>query len=148
MEGYQEAVRLAFGWMREGQPCRFGMLDEAMGLLKPGTTASPHYCNAGVSPLTVAANGDVYPCFMFINKEGFRLGHVGADHELAAFSRKPEHGIDLGCPGRQFMMNGEVSPFRPDELLKNAVVDTMLDCVSDVLDVLEAAGGGARDISP
>lgn len=138
---YQEAVRLTFAAKRAGVVVRFGMVEETLTLLRKDKLQSKHYCQAGVSTLTVGANGDVYPCFMFINKEGFHLGHVDGDHQLAAFARDPKHGVDFGCPGRQFMMNGKITPFRPDEILKNAVVDTVLDCLNELLDDLEVTYG-------
>jgi MoaA/NifB/PqqE/SkfB family radical SAM enzyme len=138
---YQEAVRLTFAAKRAGVVVRFGMVEETLTLLRKDKLESKHYCQAGVSTLTVGANGDVYPCFMFINKEGFHLGHVDGDHQLAAFARDPKHGVDFGCPGRQFMMNGKITPFRPDEILKNAVVDTVLDCLNELLDDLEVTYG-------
>lgn len=137
VRGYQEAVRLTFAAKRAGSNLKFGMVEEALTLLEPGKLDSRHYCQAGVSTLTVAANGDVYPCFMFINKPDFHLGNVEDGHTLASFARDPKHGVDFGCPGRQFMMNGEISPFPPDQVLKNAVVDAVLDCVSEALEVLE-----------
>lgn len=142
---YQEAVRLTFAARKAGAPVRFGMVEEALSLLRPGKLESRHYCQAGVSTLTIAANGDVYPCFMFINKQGFHLGHVDGDHHLASFARDPKHGVDFGCPGRQFMMNGDIEPFRPDEILKNAVVDTVLDCLGAVLGELEEKYGVRKD---
>jgi uncharacterized protein len=93
IEGYRQAVRLCFEDINAGRPQRFGMVDEALTILRPGKLESPHYCNAGVSTLTVAANGDIYPCFMFINKSDFQMGHVDKGHKLAAFARDPNHGI-------------------------------------------------------
>ena len=137
VRGYQDAVRLAFSAKDKGVNVRFGMVEEALTLLRPGKMESQHYCQAGESTLTVAANGDIYPCFMFINKQGFRLGSVAGEHQRAAFARDPKHGVDFGCPGRQFMMNGDISPFRPDQILKDAVVDTVLDCIHGYLDQVE-----------
>lgn len=34
------------------------------------------YCPAGISTLTVAADGGIYPCFMFINRPEARMGDV------------------------------------------------------------------------
>ncbi len=145
VQGYREAVQISFRAMLEGRKLRFGMLEEAVQLLKPGKTESKHYCNAGVTTLTIAANGDIYPCFMFINKQGFQMGHVNGDHALAAFARDPKHGVDFGCPGRQFMMSGEIAPFHPDEVLKQAVVDEVLTCLSEFLNEAEADLGINRN---
>lgn len=144
VEGYRQAVYDCFKDICAGRPHRFGMVDEALSLLRPGRGNSEHYCNAGVTTLTVAANGDVYPCFMFINKPGFKLGRVDDNHTLAAFARDPEKGIDKGCPGRQFMMNGEIAPFGPDDRLKQAVVDTVLECVDTMLTAEERRLGLTR----
>lgn len=38
--------------------------------------AVPYICNAGFGTLSVAADGSVYPCFMFIDTERFCLGNV------------------------------------------------------------------------
>lgn len=133
VDGFREAVRMAFRSMDDGGTLRFGMVHEALQLLQRGKTESPHYCNAGVSTLTVAADGEVYPCFMFINKQGFVMGHVDGTHELGAFARDPKHGRDFGCPGREFMMSGQIRPFQRDHKLKQAVVDEVLTCLSDRL---------------
>ncbi len=37
---------------------------------------NPGYCGAGLDELTVDINGDLYPCFMFINKPEFRIGTI------------------------------------------------------------------------
>lgn len=34
------------------------------------------YCGAGLDEITVDINGDIYPCFMFINKQSFLLGNI------------------------------------------------------------------------
>lgn len=141
VKDYQEAVRLTFAAKKAGAALRFGMVEEVLSLLQKGKLESKHYCNAGVSTLTIGANGDVYPCFMFINKDSFHLGHIETDHRLAAFARDPKSGTDFGCPGRHFMMNGAITPFTPDQILKNAVIDTVMDCVSEALDDLEAEHG-------
>lgn len=141
VEGFREAVRMTFRAVDEGRTLRFGMVQEAMQLLQRGKAESPHYCNAGVNTLTVAATGEVYPCFMFINKEGFRMGHVGRSHELGAFARDPKHGLDFGCPGREFMVSGEVRPFQLDDTLKRAVVDEVLECLDERLTKVERSLG-------
>jgi uncharacterized protein len=144
VQGYRDAVKISFRSLQQGHNIRFGMLEEAAQLLKPGKTESNHYCNAGVTTLTVAANGDVYPCFMFINKHGFQMGHIKSNHALAAFARDPQYHSDFGCPGREFLMSGQITPFRPDEILKRAVVDEFIKCVSEYLDKTEAALGIAQ----
>jgi radical SAM protein with 4Fe4S-binding SPASM domain len=144
LEGFREAVRMTFQAMDEGRPLRFGMAQEAMQLLRRARTESKHYCNAGVTTLTVAANGEIYPCFMFINKRGFLMGHVGEEHHLSAFARKPEHGTDFGCPGREFMMSGQIRPFQRDDALKRAVVDELLKCLDERLTRAEAELGIVR----
>jgi len=137
IDGFREAVRMTFRAIDEGRSLRFGMVQEAMQLLRRGKTESPHYCNAGVTTLTVAANGEVYPCFMFINKKGFVMGDVKVGHELGAFARDPAHGVDFGCPGREFMMSGEIRPFKRDDVLKRAIVDELLKCLDERLAVAE-----------
>jgi uncharacterized protein len=37
----------------------------------------PYLCGAGLSDLTILANGDVYPCYLLL-ADGFRLGNVAA----------------------------------------------------------------------
>jgi len=37
---------------------------------------NPGYCGAGLDELTVDINGDLYPCFMFINQPSFRIGTI------------------------------------------------------------------------
>jgi uncharacterized protein len=135
--GFREAVRLSFHDIVSGGTLRFGMLHEAMQLIQRGKVDSPHYCNAGVTTLTVAANGEIYPCFMFINKQGFVLGHLDTHHERGAFNRDPSSGTHFGCPGRQFMRNGRISPFRPDEVLKMEVVDEVLTNLDEELTAVE-----------
>lgn len=137
--GFVEGVHMTFAALDDGQPTRLGMVLEAAQLLQKGKTESPHYCNAGVTTLTVAANGEVYPCFMFINKKGFVLGHAGEGHSLGAFSRNPEDGVDFGCPGREFMMSGEIRTFQRDEQLKRAVVGAVLECLDSRLTQLESS---------
>lgn len=141
VEGFREAVRMTFQAMDEGRSLRFGMAQEAMQLLRRAQTESKHYCNAGVTTLTVAANGEIYPCFMFINKRGFVMGHVGKEHRLGAFARNPEHGTDFGCPGREFMMSGQIRPFQRDDVLKRTVVDELLNCLDERLAKAEAELG-------
>jgi uncharacterized protein len=141
VEGFREAVRMTFHALDEGRPLRFGMVQEAMQLLRRDRHESKHYCNAGVTTLTVAANGEVYPCFMFINKHGFVMGRVGEGHHLGAFARRPEHGTDYGCPGREFMMSGQIRPFHRDDALKRAVLDEVLTCLDERLTRVEAELG-------
>lgn len=141
LAGFREAVRMTFEAVDTGSPLRFGMVQEAMQLLRRGQAESKHYCNAGVTTLTVAANGEIYPCFMFINKQGFVMGNVGGTHELGAFRRNDLHGADFGCPGREFMMSGEIRPFQRDDLLKKAVVEELLACLDERLRIAEAQLG-------
>lgn len=143
VQGYREATRTSFCALQEGHNIHFGMFAETVKLVV-GKTGSEHYCNAGVTTLTVAANGDVYPCFMFINKKGFLLGHVNGEHSLAGFARNPKDGMDYGCPGREFMMNGKIVPFSPDQILKQAVMDEVVIGISAYLDEIETEMGITR----
>lgn len=144
VNGFREAVRMTFLALDEGRKLRFGMAQEAMQLLRKSKSKPKHYCNAGVTTLTVAANGEIYPCFMFINKKGFVMGHVGDTHQIGGFARDPAHGTDFGCPGREFMMSGQIKPFQQDDVLKRAVVDELLACLDERLTKAETELGIAH----
>ena len=37
---------------------------------------NPAYCGAGLTEISIDMNGDIYPCFMFVNKKKFLLGSI------------------------------------------------------------------------
>lgn len=45
-------------------------------LIFKNKTPVQHMCNAGFGTLSVASNGDIYPCFMFIDTTEFCMGNV------------------------------------------------------------------------
>jgi uncharacterized protein len=76
-------------------------------------------CAAGLDTLSAAADGAVYPCFMFTNKEPFRLGQVdglgdpGFARRRAAFVKSlkvPDCGPPplSSCAGQNLDLNGGV----------------------------------------
>lgn len=93
-------------------------------------------CSAGVGTLSVSAEGDVYPCFMFTNEEALCLGNVRDEHlfesekflkgleKLREFSDKTNNpecrdcfirtlcngclGMNASHDGNEFHMNQEV----------------------------------------
>lgn len=54
----------------------------AIGVLKAlvAKQRAASYCPAFFDQMSVAVNGDVYPCFMFIGDENFRMGNILRDH--------------------------------------------------------------------
>lgn len=133
---YREAIAFTLRRLREGRHIRFGLFEEALGILKDNIPTQRHYCDAGTTTLTIAANGEIYPCFMFINNHAFRLGHVGGDHHLGTFVRPPG-GIDHGCPGREFLMNKRIKPYPPDEVFKQTIIADVLDGIDHYLQQAE-----------
>lgn len=39
-------------------------------------TCSPFFCTAGLTQLSVATNGDIYPCFMLVGVDKYKMGSV------------------------------------------------------------------------
>lgn len=37
---------------------------------------SPYLCTAGINQLTISTNGDIYPCFMLIGAEKYKMGNI------------------------------------------------------------------------
>ena len=142
LASYREAIAFTLRRLREGRYIRFGIFEEALGILKNNILAQRHYCGAGTTTLTIAANGEIYPCFMFINNHAFCLGHVGGDHHLGTFVRPPR-GIDLGCPGRELLMNKRIESYGPDEIFKQTVIADVLSGIDYYLQEVEVALGRA-----
>lgn len=136
LASYREAIAFTFRRLREGRQIRFGIFEEAMGILKDNIPAQRHYCDAGTTTLTIAANGEIYPCFMFINNHAFRLGYVAGDHHLGTFVRPPG-GVDHGCPGRELLMNKRIAPYGSDEIFKQTIIADVLDGIDHYLQEAE-----------
>ena len=43
---------------------------------------SPFFCSAGVGQLSIASNGDLYPCFMLIGDNNYTMGNIHTDNIL------------------------------------------------------------------
>lgn len=43
---------------------------------------SPFLCNAGINQLAVSTNGDIYPCFMIVGVNKYKMGNVYNDNTL------------------------------------------------------------------
>ncbi|WKR22089.1 radical SAM/SPASM domain-containing protein [Actinomyces israelii] len=85
---------------------------------------NPGYCGAGLDEITIDVNGDLYPCFMLINRSGYRLGTIRdgvtnsalvADLEAnrkscsTVCSRCPIKDVCKSCIGASVIENGSVS---------------------------------------
>lgn len=97
---------------------------------------NPGYCGAGLDEITIDVNGDLYPCFMFVNKKDYCMGTIRdgvtnsalvADLEAnrkscsMVCSRCPVKDICNSCIGARVIENGSISrPSRPMcEFFKN-----------------------------
>jgi uncharacterized protein len=63
-------------------------------------------CGAGSGTIAVGADGAIYPCFMFVNQGGFRLGEVGTTEPEALEARR-----------RAFARRLELAPGTPEPLM-------------------------------
>jgi uncharacterized protein len=66
-----------------------------------GRRAINHYCPAGLTELTVADRGDVYPCFMFVGRQEMCLGSLQHDTWLTNRGRKILDDIRLADKTRR-----------------------------------------------
>jgi uncharacterized protein len=123
---YREAVKRSLDPTTRSE---LAALAFAMRLLEMVSKREPaeSYCPAGLDTLAVDADGDIYPCFMFVGQPALRLGNVEAgllgetaagertskmlagktDPECASCWARP---LCFGCVGADYVIGG--SEFR------------------------------------
>jgi uncharacterized protein len=107
-------------------PNSFG---STLQLVAQGGVTFDYHCIAGIERYAVAANGDIYPCQMFVGNERFCMGNVRDPNvfrerrfvevkqmfeavgksRLESCSKCWVRSICLGCPGKSFRTNGTLA---------------------------------------
>lgn len=76
---YADAIRYSINNLMQKIPKSISVATRLLNSLKAGT-AIEHYCPAGMSSMTVNADGNIYACFMLMCGAGFCLGNVNGEH--------------------------------------------------------------------
>jgi uncharacterized protein len=109
IDAYCEAIEFMVATL--GTP-QFLSIDMGEQLLQAISQQEPisHYCPAGNSELTIGPEGELYPCFMFVGHDDFKMGEIGEDKwlsprgaeilETIQHNGKREHPVCQNCWAR------------------------------------------------
>lgn len=90
------------------------------------THYGPYLCSAGNGSIGVSIDGSIYPCFMFINNEKFKLGRIDITepqvlikkmHQFSQLLRIPADSFVpvMFCPGNNYTCHGSLNRIRTEE---------------------------------
>lgn len=151
---YRDAARTTVGNLFKGEgPMLSFAHDMTMQLLEQ--TPTTQYCPAFFHQLSLAIDGSVYPCFMFIGDPRFRMGNIMSDTFPTEQSREiisryfREFGFDVagtrewyaplhsGCVAGEYVTSSTLAE-RTLEPLMEAIAE---ECVLGVSACMEIAAG-------
>lgn len=109
-----------------------------------------NYCPAGINTLAVSADGGVFPCFMFVGNDCFRLlklsagGDVKIDQrdsvtKLVNYCQKCQHPecascwaapLCFGCMGADFLETGSVAQHAKCDLMRSVIEAILIELAS------------------
>lgn len=63
--------------MKDVRKTTYSLIERLLvGLLDDEKPSNPVICDAGIGTISVSINGDIYPCFMFTDKEDMKIGNI------------------------------------------------------------------------
>lgn len=127
-----ESVANVFDSLNNKNPINYTLVQRFVNSLQKKSCSS-HLCGAGISTISVSANGDIYPCFMFTDVDQYKLGNVSDENifksdallkttgEFKSFNKLESgkckdcfiNNICYGCVGINYFESG--SPFETPE---------------------------------
>jgi hypothetical protein len=97
--------------LKAGDGASFSKFRSSMRAFAQGL-GSDVFCDAGLGVLAVSGNGDVYPCFMFIDQDDFKMGNV-QDSDLFTSARFQAVTARFAAAGKKHSEQCGECPLRP-----------------------------------
>jgi len=80
MSVFADSVDEIFESYNKNNGFTYSLAERIFNALSNPMPTSRYICDAGVGTISVSVKGDVYPCFMFTDMEGLKLGNVYEDN--------------------------------------------------------------------
>ena len=144
LDPYEEAAAYSVWNLGRGQGPALGFVLGILEQLSAGTP-SVSYCPAFFDQVSLSVNGDVFPCFMFIGDDRFRMGNLLVDEFPNEHSRRvikeyreafrynpsgteewyaPLH---FGCTAGDMRLSGKLSERAYEPLQRRIIERTLLE---------------------